>query len=168
MACSFRGGEFRNGFDFDFGNEPPFRLRVRSARASAVLSAPSPEQAHDPSSAAPAGRAAGLRRAPASKALRRRVRSTPAADERPRELRQGDRRAVSTGRRGDRRFSKTRSDRWKLSGCSLQSEYPGDFHDNPLRTLHRRVGQWRTQKAQELVFGVHDGVTAGRPCIAHG
>ena len=39
----------------------------------------------------------------------------------------------------------------------LQSEHPGVFHDNLLRTLQRRLGQWRAQKAQQLVFGVADG-----------
>ena len=42
----------------------------------------------------------------------------------------------------------------------LQDQHPGIFHDNQLRTLQRRVCQWRTQSAQRLVFGVHNGVTA--------
>lgn len=42
----------------------------------------------------------------------------------------------------------------------LQNEHPGVFHDNQLRTLQRRVSQWRTQNAQQLVFGVHNSVTA--------
>jgi hypothetical protein len=40
----------------------------------------------------------------------------------------------------------------------LQSERPGVFHDNLLRTLQRRVGQWRAHKAQQLIFGVDNGV----------
>jgi hypothetical protein len=42
----------------------------------------------------------------------------------------------------------------------LQSEHPGAFHDNLLRTLQRRLGQWRAQKARQLVFGVNHGVVA--------
>lgn len=41
----------------------------------------------------------------------------------------------------------------------LQGAHPGVFDDNLLRTLQRRLGQWRTQRAQQLVFGVNDGVT---------
>ena len=41
----------------------------------------------------------------------------------------------------------------------LQNEHPGVFPDSQLRTLQRRVCQWRTQNAQRLVFGVHDDVT---------
>ena len=40
----------------------------------------------------------------------------------------------------------------------LQAEHPGVFDDNLLRTLQRRLGQWRAQKAQQLVFGVDHGV----------
>jgi hypothetical protein len=40
----------------------------------------------------------------------------------------------------------------------LQNQHPGVFHNNQLRTLQRRVCQWRTQSAQQLVFGVHASV----------
>jgi hypothetical protein len=40
----------------------------------------------------------------------------------------------------------------------LQTEHPGVFDDNLLRTLQRRLGQWRAQKAQQLVFGVDNSV----------
>jgi hypothetical protein len=42
----------------------------------------------------------------------------------------------------------------------LQGEHPGVYHDNLLRTLQRRLGQWRAQKAQQLVFGVDHGVVS--------
>ena len=42
----------------------------------------------------------------------------------------------------------------------LQGEHPGVFPDNQMRTLQRRVRQWRTQRSRQLVFGVHNGATA--------
>jgi len=49
----------------------------------------------------------------------------------------------------------------------LQNEHPGVFHDNQLRTLQRRVSQWRTQNAQKLVFGVANNLTvAGLSSLA--
>lgn len=41
----------------------------------------------------------------------------------------------------------------------LQTKHPGAFPDNQLRTLQRRVSQWRAQKARELVFGVDSTAT---------
>ena len=41
----------------------------------------------------------------------------------------------------------------------LQIKHPGAFPDNQLRTLQRRVCQWRAQKARELVFGVDSTAT---------
>jgi hypothetical protein len=38
----------------------------------------------------------------------------------------------------------------------LQNEHPGVFDDSLLRTLQRRLGQWRAQKAQQFGFGVDD------------
>ena len=37
----------------------------------------------------------------------------------------------------------------------LQTEHPGVFDDNLLRTLQRRLGQWRAQKAQQLRIPRH-------------
>lgn len=49
----------------------------------------------------------------------------------------------------------------------LQNENPGVFPDSQLRTLQRRVCQWRTQNAQRLTFGVHDNDTfAGLSSLA--
>jgi hypothetical protein len=45
--------------------------------------------------------------------------------------------------------------------CRLQAERPDRIPDNQLRTLQRRVRQWRMQRARQLVFGVHNGATAG-------
>jgi hypothetical protein len=42
----------------------------------------------------------------------------------------------------------------------LQIKLPGAFPDNQLRTLQRRVCQWRAQKARQLVFGVDSTATA--------
>ena len=42
----------------------------------------------------------------------------------------------------------------------LQNEHPGVFLGNQLRTMQRRVSQWRTQNAQKLVFGVPNHLTA--------
>jgi len=44
--------------------------------------------------------------------------------------------------------------------CRLQTEGPAQIPDNQLRTLHRRVRQWRMQRAPQLVFGVHNAATA--------
>jgi hypothetical protein len=41
----------------------------------------------------------------------------------------------------------------------LQIKHPGAFPDNQLRTLQRRVCQWRAQKARQLVFGVDSAAT---------
>ena len=43
----------------------------------------------------------------------------------------------------------------------LQNEHPGVFPNNQMRTLQRRVRQWRMQRARQLVFGIQDGATAG-------
>lgn len=42
----------------------------------------------------------------------------------------------------------------------LQSERPNLFPNHQLRTLQRRVRQWRMQRARRLVFGIDNGVTA--------
>ena len=34
----------------------------------------------------------------------------------------------------------------------LQEERPGEFHDGHIRTLQRRVKEWRSARARELVF----------------
>ena len=39
-------------------------------------------------------------------------------------------------------------------------EHPGVFDDNLLRTLQRRLGQWRAQKARQLIFGVENDAVA--------
>ena len=50
----------------------------------------------------------------------------------------------------------------------LQRDQPGVFPDNQLRTLQRRVRQWRMQRARQLVFGVHNGATAaGLESLSH-
>jgi hypothetical protein len=41
----------------------------------------------------------------------------------------------------------------------LQIKHPGEFPDNQLRTLQRRVCRWRAQKARQLVFGVDSAAT---------
>ena len=41
----------------------------------------------------------------------------------------------------------------------LQMKHPGVFPNNQLRTLQRRVSQWRAQKARQLVFGVDSAAT---------
>lgn len=38
----------------------------------------------------------------------------------------------------------------------LQREYPNEFSDGQLRTLQRRVKEWRTEAARRLVFATHD------------
>ena len=35
----------------------------------------------------------------------------------------------------------------------LQAEQPGAFPDGQLRTLQRRLKEWRREKAHEMVFG---------------
>jgi len=50
----------------------------------------------------------------------------------------------------------------------LQGEHPGQFDGGQLRTLQRRVRQWRLQRARKLVFGVHNGaVVAGLEALSH-
>jgi hypothetical protein len=50
----------------------------------------------------------------------------------------------------------------------LQQERPGEFDSGQLRTLQRRVRQWRLQRARQLVFGVHNGaVAAGLEALSH-
>jgi hypothetical protein len=50
----------------------------------------------------------------------------------------------------------------------LQSEGPAQIPDNQLRTLQRRVRQWRMQRARQLVFGVHNAATAtGLTALTH-
>jgi hypothetical protein len=39
----------------------------------------------------------------------------------------------------------------------LQSQYPGIYPDGQLRTLQRRLKEWRGQMARKLVFGVQQG-----------
>jgi hypothetical protein len=46
----------------------------------------------------------------------------------------------------------------------LQAEYPGIYPDGQLRTLQRRLKQWRREPAHRMVFGT---MTAD-PCIAPG
>jgi hypothetical protein len=47
----------------------------------------------------------------------------------------------------------------------LQQEQPGAFPDGQLRTLQRRLKQWRHQQAHELVFGMH-GTDGDAPEVA--
>ena len=49
--------------------------------------------------------------------------------------------------------------RRRFSG-DCKAERPGVFPDHQLRTLQRRVRQWRMQRARRLVFGVQNGATA--------
>jgi hypothetical protein len=50
----------------------------------------------------------------------------------------------------------------------LQSEHPNLFPDHQLRTLQRRVRQWRMQRARRLVFGIDNGATAaGLTSLTH-
>ncbi len=52
--------------------------------------------------------------------------------------------------------------------CRLQSEGPAQIPDNQLRTLQRRVRQWRMQRARQLVFGVHNAaMAAGLTALTH-
>lgn len=52
--------------------------------------------------------------------------------------------------------------------CRLQAQRPGQIPDNQLRTLQRRVRQWRMQRARQLVFGVHSSATAaGLTALTH-
>jgi hypothetical protein len=37
----------------------------------------------------------------------------------------------------------------------LQQQYPGIYPDCQLRTLQRRLKEWRSQMAHELIFGTH-------------
>jgi hypothetical protein len=37
----------------------------------------------------------------------------------------------------------------------LQHQHPGIYPDGQLRTLQRRLKEWRSQMAHELIFGVH-------------
>jgi hypothetical protein len=39
----------------------------------------------------------------------------------------------------------------------LQREYPGRFPDSQLRTLQRRIREWRRMMARELVFACLEG-----------
>jgi hypothetical protein len=50
----------------------------------------------------------------------------------------------------------------------LQQEQPGAFPDGQLRTLQRRLKQWRRQQAHKLVFGMDgaDGAAPGRASVA--
>jgi hypothetical protein len=43
----------------------------------------------------------------------------------------------------------------------LQAEYPGEFSDGQLRTLQRRLKQWRVEAARELVFAPPGGGFVG-------
>jgi hypothetical protein len=38
----------------------------------------------------------------------------------------------------------------------LREEYPGQFSDGQVRTLQRRVNEWRTQMAKRLIFSAND------------
>lgn len=50
----------------------------------------------------------------------------------------------------------------------LLAEHPGQFNRKQLRTLQRRMRQWRLQRARKLVFGVHNGaVAAGLEALSH-
>ncbi len=50
----------------------------------------------------------------------------------------------------------------------LQRDNPAVYADNQLRTLQRRVRQWRMRRARLLVFGVHNGATAaGLESLTH-
>jgi len=52
--------------------------------------------------------------------------------------------------------------------CRLQAEGAAQIPDNQLRTLQRRVRQWRMQRARQLVFGVHNAATAaGLTALTH-
>jgi len=39
----------------------------------------------------------------------------------------------------------------------LHQEYPGRFHDGQLRTLQRRIREWRQVMARKLVFSCYEG-----------
>jgi hypothetical protein len=43
----------------------------------------------------------------------------------------------------------------------LQQQYPGRFPVGQLRTLQRRVGEWRRVMARQLVYGCHDRTGIG-------
>lgn len=49
----------------------------------------------------------------------------------------------------------------KLLFLRLQDIYPGDFSDGQLRTLQRRVKEWRSVMARELVYGCYYGTEDG-------
>ncbi len=49
----------------------------------------------------------------------------------------------------------------------LQRETPRQFHNGQLRTLQRRLKQWRGAMARRLVFGAHDVTNAGVARFSH-
>ena len=50
----------------------------------------------------------------------------------------------------------------------LQSEIPGTYPDKLLRTLQRRVKQWRREAAHRMVFGTSEVDEGGRDDTATG
>jgi hypothetical protein len=56
----------------------------------------------------------------------------------------------------------------KMLFARLQGEHPGEFEDGQVRTLQRRLRQWRLERANKLVFGMHHGtVAAGLEALSH-
>jgi hypothetical protein len=50
----------------------------------------------------------------------------------------------------------------------LDQKYPGTFPDGQLRTLQRRIRDWRRVMARTLVHGCHEGAGTGEPPIVGG
>lgn len=65
-------------------------------------------------------------------------------------------------------FEETPDQTGKMLFHRLQKEHPGQFDGGQLRTLQRRIRQWRLQRARKMVFGVHNGaVAAGLESLSH-
>jgi hypothetical protein len=65
-------------------------------------------------------------------------------------------------------FEETPDQTGKMLFHRLQGEHPGQFDGGQLRTLQRRMRQWRLQRARKMVFGVHNGaVVAGLEALSH-
>jgi hypothetical protein len=50
----------------------------------------------------------------------------------------------------------------------LQEQYPGEYPDGQLRTLQRRVKEWRKIMARKLIYADLDGDVYGKEIIAIG
>ena len=65
-------------------------------------------------------------------------------------------------------FEETPDQTGRMLFHRLQGEHPGQFDGGQLRTLQRRMRQWRLQRARKMVFGVHNGaVVAGLEALSH-